>query len=453
MPFLNHVLNATATFEEGRVVFAKAILDIITGDHVATMAVNAGGTGYAVGDTFRLTTGTAKGVGANLNAFEARGEVTAVSGGVVTAVKIQSAGAYSVDPTLSGGATETITGAGDDGLTIDVTMQGALWTVDTDDYTDEETDFEWIATSSKSTNPPTVGIQTITSTGNDAVRHFTASSYDNLSTWGSQPDSNPITVYTNVPSQNPEIFISVTERRINFVARDGNNVQVGGVGLFLPQVGNEAEYPFPALTHGQTPGVRAMSEQYNADGNGLFNASIIHPNAFTTVQHASYYRDNLSAGWKRFADGATAAAVDAAIWPRSGFDSDYSLTHAPQVSGFGTNPIRDAPNTSEHILTDQMGNGSSGGWFHNPGGFAGGVQGTAPIGTGGQSSFVVDAHMIQVDGGVSQVIGLVDGFAAVHGVGLTAFEEIESHNEASRYIVFPDTNTAVVEDWVAMEII
>jgi len=41
----------------------------------------------------------------------------------------------------------------------------------------------------------------------------------------------------------------------------------------------------------------------------------------------------------------------------------------------------------------------------------------------------------------------------VHGIDLTAFEEIESFLSASRYIVFPDTNGADTGQWVAMEIL
>lgn len=56
--------------------------------HVATVAVNAGGTGYAVGDLIRTTHASAH--------FDPVFEVTSVSGGVVTGLRINSSGAFAL---------------------------------------------------------------------------------------------------------------------------------------------------------------------------------------------------------------------------------------------------------------------------------------------------------------------------------------------------------------------
>lgn len=59
----------------------------ITSQHVATVAVNSGGTGYTQGDVLTLT---------HAGAFlDARFEVTAVSSGVITALRVVSSGAFS----------------------------------------------------------------------------------------------------------------------------------------------------------------------------------------------------------------------------------------------------------------------------------------------------------------------------------------------------------------------
>ena len=76
---------------------------------VDSLAVNAGGTGYAVNDQVTLDTGTEE--------QHCVARVTAVAAGVVTAVAIEKHGAYAVIPTASGGATTT-TGGGT-GLTLD----------------------------------------------------------------------------------------------------------------------------------------------------------------------------------------------------------------------------------------------------------------------------------------------------------------------------------------------
>lgn len=82
-----------------------------TGNVVATVAVNAGGTGYTVNDVVTLDNGT--------KTRAATIRVTAESAGVVTAVELVDPGdRYTVDPTLTG---ESTTGGNND-LTVDVTM-------------------------------------------------------------------------------------------------------------------------------------------------------------------------------------------------------------------------------------------------------------------------------------------------------------------------------------------
>jgi len=83
------------------------------GDTVATVAsIVAGGTGYAVGDTLTIDGGT--------YSLPCVLEVTAESAGVVTALQINDPGIYSVQPagTLT---TTALTGSGNDDLTVTVT--------------------------------------------------------------------------------------------------------------------------------------------------------------------------------------------------------------------------------------------------------------------------------------------------------------------------------------------
>lgn len=76
------------------------IVAMATSQHVATVAVNAGGTGYTVGDTLTLTHASA--------VFDARFEVTSVSSGVITGLRIVSSGAFAqraASATVSAGGT------------------------------------------------------------------------------------------------------------------------------------------------------------------------------------------------------------------------------------------------------------------------------------------------------------------------------------------------------------
>lgn len=119
-------LNGTlskAIIDTGRVVM-PVDKDITYAQHfthtrVLTMTVAAGGTGYAVNDTFRLNSGT-------VNATDyATGIVTTVSGGVVTGIAITGRGTYSVAPITTAGATTVTSGTGT-GLTVSITT--STWT-------------------------------------------------------------------------------------------------------------------------------------------------------------------------------------------------------------------------------------------------------------------------------------------------------------------------------------
>jgi len=97
---------------------------IVTADVVATVAsIVAGGTGYSVGDTLNIDGGT----------FTTACvlEVVTESAGVVTSLQINNPGAYSVQPagTLT---TTALTGSGNDDLTVTVTWTSSVAGIVTD---------------------------------------------------------------------------------------------------------------------------------------------------------------------------------------------------------------------------------------------------------------------------------------------------------------------------------
>lgn len=103
--------------------FVVNLVAFMTSQHVATVAVNAGGTGYIVNEIVEVDDGTSR--------EKAKAKVTSVSSGVVTGVSLfETGGAYSSDPTLTGSATTSIgptAGAGT-GLTLNLTMTGLIGT-------------------------------------------------------------------------------------------------------------------------------------------------------------------------------------------------------------------------------------------------------------------------------------------------------------------------------------
>jgi len=107
--------SGTAT---DRLDLLDQLVEIATSRHVATVAVNNGGSGYAVGDILSVAGGTAS--------HTATIEVTSVSSGVIDGVRVNEGGAYTADPTTSG---NSVTGGSGSGATMDLTMDDTGWTV------------------------------------------------------------------------------------------------------------------------------------------------------------------------------------------------------------------------------------------------------------------------------------------------------------------------------------
>jgi len=98
---------------------ADIIYQTAQNNGVSAVAINAGGTGYTVGDILTVAGGTTTGAGA------ATLEVTSVSGGVIDGIKVKMAGAYSSNPTTTANA---VTGGTGSSATMDLTMLGYGWT-------------------------------------------------------------------------------------------------------------------------------------------------------------------------------------------------------------------------------------------------------------------------------------------------------------------------------------
>ena len=252
MSWLEQDLIANGVSADGRIVVGEAIRQLIKNPNVLTLDAvgNNNGSGYVVGETFDIVGGTA--VSINGVSIIARGVVVAISGDDVTEVKITSCGIYTTLPGTTDVATTNASGIGDDLLTVDLTTQAAQWTEDRSTFVDLTTDYEWIATSVKASNAPTIGLDIILSGADDGFQLMTATSFDNGQTFLTQPGAPPDNeMFMGCPNQDPTLFVSVTERRVNFAITDGTFKQYGGLGLFIPFTNSDVNYPFPAFCHGQ----------------------------------------------------------------------------------------------------------------------------------------------------------------------------------------------------------
>jgi hypothetical protein len=191
----------------------------------------------------------------------------------------------------------------------------------------------------------------------------------------------------------------------------------------------------------------SLSSNPAARAAGLVNPMAAQNGTYTQLPY--WYRDNLSPGWFSISS-ATSEQVNlkSQIWPDQHSFNEYDFTFAPEVDGFGTDPVADISSSQQSgVFADRL----SLGWFSSADGGSDGVPGIAPLGLQNRASITVQPHIILNQPGDVQAIGIIDGFEAVHGRGLTAFEEIVQFN-GKRYIVFNDTNSSDLWRWVGMEI-
>jgi hypothetical protein len=448
MSYLEQALLADGVLADGRIVASLAMIEHMKNPNVLSLDTVGGnnGSGYVVGETFDIVGGTA--VSINGVTLVARGVVTAISGDDVVGIKITSSGIYTSLPGVTNVVTTNASGIGDDLLTVNLTTQIAQWTEDRNDFTDLLTNFEWIATSIKATNAPTVGVVTILSGANDGFQLMVASSFNSGATFLTQPGAPPDNeMFFACPNQDPDVFISTTERRMNVLVSDGTNKQYAGIGLFVPFTNSDLNYPFPALCHGQARSVLAINT-----ARGSTNSGIVNLNSYTIAGQLGpvQYRDNVSPAWLGIAliNNSGAEDQDSQLWPislQSG--GSFAFTDAPVPSGSsapasGMDPYNLNPNPGAGTMSDPQ-------WFQNA---ASGLmpQGPAPLGPGGRLALTAQLHIIKNQPGDVQVIGIVDGWEHVHGRGLDAFDEIISF-DGRRFLVFNDTNSPDIWRFVAME--
>ena len=330
-------------------------------------------------------------------------------------------------------------------VSLDVTIGTALWTEDSSDYVDLLTNFEWLATSTKVSNPPTIGFQSQQSGANDGMRIVVATGYDNGSTWLTQPGAPPTNrFYMAVPNQNPDLYISITDRRVNVMVTDGSFQQYAGAGLFIPFVDVEANWPFPGIVHAQSQNVVAFNTGFGSNNAGIINAA-----SFTGLGMYQY-RNNISTDWLGIeGDNSIGADNDAVIWPNLDDNSRFDFNDAPVPAGSGASAADMNPFNSNQPSGSFQDDDSVGGWF-NVDESGNGAQGPAPLGIANQLHFTMPAHIIRNQTDNAQLIGIVDGFEALHGRALAAFDEIESP-EGRRYLCFADSAATNLYRWVAME--
>lgn len=228
-------------------------------NYVATMAVNAGGSGWAVDDYFDLS-----GSGVVAQGLQAVGRVTSVSSGAVTGVEIASMGAYSTDPTLTASATTAVSPATGTGLTVDVTMDSLDYVIELDGLIgggperemfvkgiglDDLQDIYW-------------GIRTYRDVPTDIYNWecVGATGYNNLLDWDNQPGQDVPVDSSGFPSCDIPLlnstlpfWIYANKQRVSLVLRPSTVYCHGYFGFGLP-FGPLNLYPYPLTWQGMASG-------------------------------------------------------------------------------------------------------------------------------------------------------------------------------------------------------
>ena len=105
------------------VAMLDKLIEVVTSRNLTAVAVNAGGTGHAIGDIIEITaTGSTSTIVAQL-------EVTSVAAGVIDGIRVYRGGAYTVDPTTTTANPQSGTSGSGINATFDLTFSAASWAV------------------------------------------------------------------------------------------------------------------------------------------------------------------------------------------------------------------------------------------------------------------------------------------------------------------------------------
>ena len=414
-------------------------------------AVASGGNGYAVGNIITVSGGT-------LHAGDPAPQflVTAVSGGVVTALRPYRSTRYDVMPTNPAATT----GGAGTGLTVNLSRFS--WThpgATSENYVDNVTNFSfWLRGVNAAGGDPFIGVRSIQFGTARQWGFKCATSFNPLTTFELQPNASPGD-YTapgssggqRIPSTEAAVtlFLSWSARVVNGVSRTAPTYEHFHLGLFLPFIDSPAtKYPFPLICAGTT---RSDTVDINTAFNGrgvnnenTMHASILHhgESAAGTTGGPHMLRDIVGA-WRPF-EVEQATDGNFAIWPLSEGPGSSTTGLAPNIrTGSG---LVDLASPNDLAIDGD----ASGGDSVNPFNSNTGLNPT-PFGPGGQNLYYMVTPLIyQTDAGSPmQLYGELEGVYAINGRGLASEDRI-SDAAGVRYFVFTDTLSNENRNFIAL---
>ncbi len=441
--------DLTTGLELGYIMVLKAIEDTLLNSNITAVAVNAGGTGYVVGDEVTISGGT--------SIFAARARVSAESAGVVTAVEVNSGGAYTVLPGAVGAATTGGTGTG---LTLNLTTQTAQWSIGVSDgrstYFDGITEFELICRGNNAAgDDPIIGLIAISPTNGPqfGLKYF--SSFDDAFSFEAQPGASPGTVSNPNANDGPRVcssltsqtlYVSYSDRVVNFVIDAAPSFELGIAGLHLPITDAPATtFPYPAMVCGTC---ESSLITIGTARDVATHSSVVHPmsDASSALVNTPYNFNSQIGALKRIASVPNGTTSHWRTWPGGVLNTSTSLYTNDTVAPI---PVGGVVSNYENPRTmSALGGGSNPvldhDWWNEDDATTGDGQGQTPFpglsGDGTMTTFASPILIVEDEAGRASLIGQFDRLRAINAVGLNARDRIVDP-AGNSYLVFPDTNT------------
>ena len=272
---MSAVHNFTATDYDDALL---RLVDLAVNNNVIAAAINAGGTGYTVGDILTVGGGTV------VSSLVATLEVTSVAAGVIDGIRVFNTGAYSSNPANPVSVTG---GTGADDATFNLTFSTQNWTLNRNVASSTSTiDYIAIQTGTVGTQllEREIQLQGPGNAGADEIfigfmelRDTDATSFSwhvagftgfgTLLDWADQPgfsyiEPNEIPSFVSLSNASIECWFHITPRSLKGVVRMGttyNNFIAG----FLNPYATPTEFPYPLYIGGSTG---KWNELFSASG-------------------------------------------------------------------------------------------------------------------------------------------------------------------------------------------
>ena len=289
--------------------------DLAVNSHVDAITVNAGGTGWAVGDLFDINGGTV------VSGHNAIGEVLTEAAGVATSVRIFAGGAYTASPGV-GATTTAISPATGINLTVDATILATGWAVNRSQVlTSPERELLLQGTGSGS-EEIFVGVETKRNVGASTFYWELAgmTGFDNGELFDDQPGCSRQIVGTRTlttPMNNGTIdfFLFIDSFHIKLIARSGSSYTSVYMG-FVNQYATPAEYPYPLVIIGCSSAA-ARNQPYNTSNN--FLSGMHDPLAFASNEEGPGAIREVDGNWYQLRNahftGTKQPSINRVIWP------------------------------------------------------------------------------------------------------------------------------------------